>query len=127
MDINRSKIFLLCFYDACDVNLREKKLPKKLTNVFAEFHHFTETATGGVLQKKAFNSNIYRKAPVLESLCRFSGLQFYEKETPTLMLSCEYCETFKNTYFEEHLRTTASYFMKKNRHSRRLNNSGKKN
>ena len=24
------------------------------------------------------------------------------------MLSCEVCETFKNTYFEEHLRTTAS-------------------
>ena len=24
------------------------------------------------------------------------------------MLSCEYCKFFKNTYFEEHLRTTAS-------------------
>ena len=23
------------------------------------------------------------------------------------MFSCEYCETFMNTYFEEHLRTTA--------------------
>ena len=34
---------------------------------------------------------------------------------------CEYCNIFKNTYFEEHLRTTASYFMKKNRHSSRLN------
>ena len=32
---------------------------------------------------------------------------------------------FKSTYFEEHLRTTASYFMKRNRHSRRLNNSSK--
>ena len=25
-----------------------------------------------------------------------------------LMFSCEYCEIFKNTYFEEHLRTAAS-------------------
>ena len=24
------------------------------------------------------------------------------------MLSCEYCEFFKNTYFQEHLQTTAS-------------------
>ena len=48
------------------------------------------------------------------------------KKTPTLMFCCEYWEIFKNTYFEEHLRTTASYFMKKNRHSWRLNNSSKK-
>ena len=31
------------------------------------------------------------------------------------MFSCEYCEIFKNNYFGEHLRTTASYFMKKNK------------
>ena len=30
------------------------------------------------------------------------------------MFSCDYCEIFKNAYFEEHLRTTASYFLKKN-------------
>ena len=29
-------------------------------------------------------------------------------ETPTRVFSCEYCKNFKNTYFEEHLRTTAS-------------------
>ena len=51
-----------CFYDAYDVNLWEKKL----TSVFVEFNPFTE----GV-----FNS--HRKTRMLESLCRFSGLQFY--------------------------------------------------
>ena len=30
------------------------------------------------------------------------------KETPTQVLFCEYCKIFKNTYFEKHLRTTAS-------------------
>ena len=35
-------------------------------------------------------------------------LQSYKKEIPTQVFSCEYCETFKNTYFEEHLRTAAS-------------------
>ena len=28
--------------------------------------------------------------------------------TQTQVFSCEYCEIFKNTYFEEHLRTVAS-------------------
>ena len=43
------------------------------------------------------------------------------------MFSCEYCESFKNTSFEEHLRMNASYFMKKNRHSTALlSNSSKK-
>ena len=34
------------------------------------------------------------------------------KETPTQVLSCEYCKLFKSTYFEEHLRTGAPEFMK---------------
>ena len=29
------------------------------------------------------------------------------------MFYFEYCEIFKKTYFEEHLQTTASYFIKK--------------
>ena len=32
-------------------------------------------------------------------------------ETPARMFSCKICEFFKNTYFEEHLRTTASEFL----------------
>ena len=30
------------------------------------------------------------------------------KDTPTQMFSCEYCENFKNSYFEQHLQMTAS-------------------
>ena len=37
-----------------------------------------------------------------------SGLQVYYKETPTQVFSCEYCEIFQNSYFEEHMQTTAS-------------------
>ena len=33
------------------------------------------------------------------------------------MFSSEYCEIFKNTYFEEHLRTAASYhIISRNKH-----------
>ena len=30
------------------------------------------------------------------------------KETPTQVFFCEYCDIFKNTYFEKHLGTTVS-------------------
>ena len=36
------------------------------------------------------------------------SLKVFQTGTPTQVLSCEVCETFKNTYFEEHLQTTAS-------------------
>ena len=37
-----------------------------------------------------------------------TALQLYSKDTPTQIISCEYCEICKNIYFEEHLRTVAS-------------------
>ena len=33
---------------------------------------------------------------------------FIKKETLAKAFSCEFCETFKNTFFAEHLRTTTS-------------------
>ena len=36
------------------------------------------------------------------------SLQLCYKETSIWVFSCEIFEVFKNTYFEEHLRTTAS-------------------
>ena len=37
-----------------------------------------------------------------------SGLQLYQKDTPTLMFSYGICGILNNTYFEEHLRKSAS-------------------
>ena len=45
------------------------------------------------------------------SFSRPSGLQPYQKETPTQVFSYEICENFKKIYFEEHLQTTASKFI----------------
>ena len=36
------------------------------------------------------------------------GLQLYENNFPTQVFSCEICEIFKNTNFEEHPQTAAS-------------------
>ena len=38
---------------------------------------------------------------------RPEGLQLYFKKVPIKVLSCEYCKSFKNIYFEEHLRMAA--------------------
>ena len=51
---------------------------------------------------------------VLESLSNDdAGLQLYQKETPTKVLSSEFPEMLKKMFFTEHLRTTP-YFWKNN-------------
>ena len=42
------------------------------------------------------------------------------KKTLTQMFSDEYCKIFKNTYFEEHLRTAASRYISKKKKKLRL-------
>ena len=54
----------------------------------------------GVLKKFR---KFHRKTPVLPDACNF-----IKKETPTQVFSSEICEIFKNTCFQENLRTTAS-------------------
>ena len=39
-------------------------------------------------------------------------MQLYEKQTPTQAFSSEDCKIFKSTYFEEHMPTAASDFLK---------------
>ena len=59
---------------------------------------------------------LHVKKSVLESpFYKVAGLQacdFIKKGTPRQVFSYEIFKIFKNTYFEEHLRTTASLFRK---------------
>ena len=48
-------------------------------------------------------TKIYRETPAPESFLN----NFFKKETLVQVFSCESCETFKNTFFTEHLRTAA--------------------
>ena len=41
-------------------------------------------------------------------MLKLLGLQLSQRENLTRVFSCEYCELFKNMYFEKHLRTMAS-------------------
>ena len=64
----------------------------------------------------------YKKA-ILKNFANFTGKHLYwslfliklqafdlrlQKETPTQVCSCEYCDNFKNIYLEERLRAVAS-------------------
>ena len=51
------------------------------------------------------------KKDVLRNFAKFTGkhlCNFIKKETMAQMFSCEFCEVSKNTFFTEHLWTTAS-------------------
>ena len=41
-------------------------------------------------------------------LTKFQACNFIKKETSTQMFSCEFFEMFRNTFFTEHLRMSAS-------------------
>ena len=52
-----------------------------------------------------------QEKPVLESLEKSSRPRagnVIKKETPTSVLSCKFCKTFKDTFFIDHLPVTAS-------------------
>ena len=74
--------------------------------------HASEAATRGVLLKKLFleiskNSQENTCARV-SFLIKLQACNFIKKETLAQVFSYEFCEISKNTFFTEHLRTTAS-------------------
>ena len=48
------------------------------------------------------------RAIFLNKVASLQACNFIKKETLAQMLSCEFCVIFKNTFFTEHLWTTAS-------------------
>ena len=76
ISIDRSKIFLLCFCDAYDINLWGKKVKKCLCRIssFYRSSHRRRSCKKGVLKHFC---DIHRERPVLEYLYRPSGPQFY--------------------------------------------------
>ena len=82
-----------------------KMLPSNLVilNLFRASNVNGQKPPPNVLYKKSWSQkfrNIHRKTSCWSL--------FLIKEAPTQVFSCENCEIFKNTYFEEYLRTAAS-------------------
>ena len=106
---------LLVYFNFSTISMSIKKfynfyVNKKEYISFSGIARNAEAATWEILWKKLFLRfhNVHKKKTGLESLFnKFSGRQVYLKKIPT-RFSCEYCEVFKNTNFEQHLRTAAS-------------------
>ena len=71
----------------------------RLVELFLLNSYCPEAATRGVLCKKLF-------LEISQNSLVFSN--FIKKEPLTQVFSCEFCEISKNTFFTEHLWTTAS-------------------
>ena len=56
---------------------------------------------------KCFMKEAFLKIFVIHR--KVADLQLHLKETPTEVFSPEYCEIFKNTYFEEHLQIQSKF------------------
>ena len=111
------KFFYCVFCDAYDVNLRQKCL--SIISLFYRNSHRRDS-TKNILKNFAIITGKYLRWNLI------AGLQFcnfMKKRLQHWNFHVNITNFFENTYFEENLRTTASYFMKKNRHSWRLNNS----
>ena len=92
------------------------------TNCLSVFDHFVKLALKG-LNTKITTRGVIKKA-VLENFTIFTGKYVLEsilnkvagfQACPTELFSCEHCEIFKNTDFEDYLRTTASVNLRRAR------------
>ena len=71
--------------------------------------HYSEAATRRALWKKVF-----LEISQISLATWFNSTKvcnFIKKEALTQVFSCEFCEIFKSTYFEEHLQTAASDYL----------------
>ena len=50
----------------------------------------------------------FLKTVILKNICEMLLLNIISKDTRTQLLSCEFCELFKNIYFLEYLQTASS-------------------
>ena len=86
--------------------------------LFNHLWHFVTTRYVRVkCQNKSSHERCSIKNRVLKNVAKFTGIHlcqslfffnFIKKDTLAQVFSCEFCEILKNTFFTEHLWTTAS-------------------
>ena len=105
-------LFAVCFILYLDVNLREKKVNKCLYRIssFYRSSHRKSSAKKVFLKILQYSQE---KTCVEVSLQAFSFAIFLVSTYVFLRI----LGSFKEHLFDEHLRTTASYFINKNQHN----------
>ena len=58
--------------------------------------------------QKSLPSEVFYEGGVLKNVAKFTGKPLYDSISLTQVFLFEICETFKNTFFTEHLWTTDS-------------------
>ena len=84
--------------------------------MFAFYTHCKHQRFSAVFRGYKMQKNVLKMQKMLleflqysqENTCVWSLFLIKLRETPTQVLSREYCKSFKYTYFEKHVRTTAS-------------------
>ena len=71
---------------------------------------------GEFVSHNSSHSELFCQEGVLKNFAKFTGKHlcqrpFFQKEFLAQMFSCEFCKISENTFFTEHLRTTASDFI----------------
>ena len=110
-----SCFWLICVDQSIQIHKEQKQIsgPKSFTtklkfNSELSYLHL-EAATRGVLLEKVFleiSQNSYKNTCARVSF--LIKLQAFKKDIPAQVFSSEFCEISKNTFFTEHLWTTAS-------------------
>ena len=113
----RDKIYQKEYENKYKSSQKRVKVPKKVpkpSQTFIKMKRITFFSHKKRKSSQKQSPKIFYKKAVLpnKSLQKSSWLQHYQKQTPTQVFSCEYCEIFKSTYFDGHLQTAASVFQK---------------
>ena len=108
-------LFAVCFILYFDANLREKKVNKCLYRIssFYRSSHRKSSAKKVFLKILQYSQE---KTCVEVSLQAFRFAIFLVRDTSTYVF-LRILGSFKEHLFDEHLRTTASYFINKNQHN----------
>ena len=79
-----------------------------MSNLFFDFQLTCSVKKGALKNCANFTGKHLCWNLLLSKLQALQALQLYQKNAPTLVFYYEIRKTFKNTYFVEHLETTAS-------------------
>ena len=103
---------ILLFAKNGDVlRLRQTLKPANINAGGIECYQKKKQSPGGVLLKGVLkNFTKLTGKHLCQSLFFNKVATFSKKETLAQVLSCKFCEIFKNTFFIEHFRTTASVY-----------------
>ena len=82
---------------------------KKSTKINLLYRSSHQTCSLKKVFIKNFTKIIGNTCVSVSFLMKPEACNFIKKETPTKIFSCQFCESFKNTFFTKHFKTASSF------------------